>query len=93
MHRLVASFITENLSYHGAKFVITSSMKTIYPDSKVHGANIGPIWVLLAPDGPHVGPMNVAIRVVTGRHYDSVFGVQSVARNLDLCHHCVEIFI
>ena len=31
------------------------------PDSKVHGANMGPTWVLLAPDGPHVGPMNLAI--------------------------------
>ena len=35
-----------------------------YPDSKVHGANMGPTWVLSAPDGPHVGPMNIAIRVV-----------------------------
>ena len=33
------------------------------PDSKVHGANMGPTWVLSAPDGPHVGPMNLAIRV------------------------------
>ena len=24
------------------------------PDSKVHGANMGPTWVLSAPDGPHV---------------------------------------
>ena len=32
------------------------------PDSKVHGANMGPIWVLSTPDGPHVGPMNLAIR-------------------------------
>ena len=31
------------------------------PDSKVHGANMGPTWVLSAPDGPHVGPMNLAI--------------------------------
>ena len=31
------------------------------PDSKVHGANMGPTWVLLAPDGPHIGPMNLAI--------------------------------
>ena len=31
-------------------------------DSKVHGANMGPTWVLSAPDGPHVGPMNLAIR-------------------------------
>ena len=28
------------------------------PDSKVHGANMGPTWVLPAPDGPHIGPMN-----------------------------------
>ena len=35
----------------------------LYPDSKVHGANMGPTWVLSAPDGPHVGPMNLAIRV------------------------------
>ena len=32
------------------------------PDNKVHGANMGPTWVLSAPDGPHVGPMNLAIR-------------------------------
>ena len=32
------------------------------PDSKVHGANMGPNWVLSAPDGPHVGLMNLAIR-------------------------------
>ena len=32
------------------------------PDSKVHGANMGPTWVLSAPDGPHVGPINLAIR-------------------------------
>ena len=26
-------------------------------DSKVHGANMGPIWVVLSsPGGPHVGP-------------------------------------
>ena len=35
------------------------------PDSKVHGANMGPTWVLSAPDGPHVGPMNLAIRGAT----------------------------
>ena len=31
-------------------------------DGKVHGANVGPTWVLAAPDGPHVGSMNLAIR-------------------------------
>ena len=34
-----------------------------FPDSKVHGANMGPTWVLLAPGGLHVGPLNLAIRV------------------------------
>ena len=32
------------------------------PDNKVHGANMRPTWVLSAPDGPHVGPVNLAIR-------------------------------
>ena len=32
------------------------------PDNKVHGASMGPTWVLSAPDGPHVGPTNLAIR-------------------------------
>ena len=34
------------------------------PDSKVHGTNMGPTWVLSAPDGPHAGPMNLVIRNV-----------------------------
>ena len=38
------------------------------PDSKVHGANMGPTWVLSAPDGPHVGPMNLAVRGVILDH-------------------------
>ena len=39
-----------------------------FPDSKVHEANMGPTWDLSAPDGPHVGPMNLAIRVCHGTH-------------------------
>ena len=34
-----------------------------YPDSKVHGANMGPIWGRQDPGGPHVGPMDFAIGV------------------------------
>ena len=33
------------------------------PDSKAHGANMGPTWGRQAPGGPHVGPMNLAIWV------------------------------
>ena len=36
-----------------------------FPDGKVHGANMGPTWVLSAPDGPHVSPMNLVIMVIT----------------------------
>ena len=31
------------------------------PDSNIHGANMGPTWVLSAPNGPHVGPTKLAI--------------------------------
>ena len=29
------------------------------PDNKVHGTNMGPIWVLSARDGPHVSPLTL----------------------------------
>ena len=41
--------------------IIQTSNYTI-PNSKVHGANMGPTWVLSAPDGSHVGPTNPAIK-------------------------------
>ena len=34
---------------------------SLYPDSKVHGAKMGPIWGRQDPGGPHVGPMNLVI--------------------------------
>ena len=42
--------------------------KNMDPDTKDHGANMRPICVLSAPDGPHVGPMNLAIREVTSQY-------------------------
>ena len=33
------------------------------PDSKIHGANMGPIWGRQDPGGPHVGPIKSAIWV------------------------------
>ena len=35
------------------------------PDSKVYGAILGPIWSRRGPGGPHVGPMNLDIWVVS----------------------------
>ena len=43
-----------------------------YWDSQVREANMGPTWVLLAPDGPHVGPMNFVIRVVGSYCYNQI---------------------
>ena len=36
-----------------------------FPDSKVHGANMGSIWGRQGQGGPHFGPMNFAICVVS----------------------------
>ena len=49
---------------HEAIFVgICFHVEQVYPDSKVHGANMGPIWGRQDPGGPHVGPTNFAIKV------------------------------
>ena len=40
------------------------------PDSKVHGAIMGPIWGRQDPGGPHVDPMNFVIWDIT----DTVWG-------------------
>ena len=32
------------------------------PDNKFHVVHMGPTWVLSSPGGPHVGPMNLALR-------------------------------
>ena len=41
-----------------------TAMKHNIPDSKVHGANMGPIWGRQDPGGPHFGAMNFAIWVL-----------------------------
>ena len=51
------------------------------PDSKVHGANMRTTWVLSAPGGSHIGPMNLAIRdpntcyIYPSRHASLFLGV------------------
>ena len=53
----------------GANTVIRTNIRTEnLPDSIVHGANMGPTLVLSAPDGPHVGPMNLVIREIKGTY-------------------------
>ena len=40
---------------------VKGMLRWLNPDSKVHGANMGPIWGRQNPGGPYVGPMNFAI--------------------------------
>ena len=46
-----------------AGIIIAAGLEGHFPDSKVHGANMGPIWGRQDPGGPHVGSMNLAIWV------------------------------
>ena len=45
------------------------------PDSKVHGANMGPIWGRQDPGGSHVGPMNFAIWGVCILRWNTVWNL------------------
>ena len=58
------------------------------PGSKIQGANMGPIWVLSAPYGPHVGSRNLAIRVIS-LQLDIVKYVQHLAVNQMISMHPV----
>ena len=49
----------------------------IGPDSKVHGADMRPIWGLQVLGGPHVGPMNFAIwGVFTNCYLSTIVPIQ-----------------
>ena len=62
MYRCTRNCITFGVVWWKQRVVmITSLALIVHPDSKVHGANMGPIWGRQDPNGPHVGPMNFAI--------------------------------
>ena len=53
---------------------------------KVHGANIGPTWVLSAPDRPHVSPMYLGIRTdIRKRYLRRVYKLTSWDVTIYLC--------
>ena len=54
------------------------------PDSKVHGAIMGPTLVLSPPDGPHVGPMSLAIR--DSKKIDVVILLLLIVRSPQMLH-------
>ena len=61
------------------------------PDSKVPGANMGPIWGRQGPSGPHVGPMNFAIWVYGTA--DSIASKGYCKRKFILNLHFINFFI
>ena len=70
----ICCFIVLNLPDKETENILSSACNINYPYSKIHGANMGPTWILSAPDGPHVGPMNLAIRVQRFNSYFRQFG-------------------
>ena len=72
-----------SVGYEEDKFktlIKTSKSVCIVPDSKVHGANMGPIWGQQDPCRPHVCPMSFAIwgrmRAQSGQVNVSVSSIQ-----------------
>ena len=59
-----------------------------YPDSKVHGANMGPIWSRQDPGGPHVGPMNFAIWVAVAVKAQTI--IHTYASQYKIDKHCIS---
>ena len=57
--KLFVNFTPETVSISGRQIAAVSDGMV---DSKVHGANMGPIWGRQDPGGPHVCPMNFVIR-------------------------------
>ena len=65
----VKAWISHYISYFWCFFYVEvttnqcPSPNYAYPDSKVHGTNMGPIWGRQDPGGSHVGPTKFAIWV------------------------------
>ena len=71
-----------------------SHQRDAVPDSKVHGANMGPIWCRKGPGGPHVGPMNFAIwgvAVYIEPHYDIIEVYCIWTREQNVLNHMFNI--
>ena len=65
VNNLRENWVLSHLSFFVIFLFYTASYHfSSVPDSKVHGANMGPTWVPSAPDRPYVRPMNLAIRAV-----------------------------
>ena len=70
---------------------VTSS-QCKFPDNKIHGANIRPTWVLSAPGGSHVSPMNLAIRVGMSNKQIAAIRISWLGGNITPAqfHHIIQ---
>ena len=63
--RVIVSNMDDPISidYTSVSERLLHNLSNIYPDSKIHWANMNmvPIWGRQDPGGPHVDPMNFAI--------------------------------
>ena len=51
----------QHMCAQNTEVTASKSPQISIPDSKVYGANMGPIWGWKDPGGAHVGPMNLVI--------------------------------
>ena len=57
-----------------------------FPDSKVHGANMGPTWGRQDPGGPHVGRMNLAGNCEAQNFIFKICNVQNTVPSLSIVY-------
>ena len=60
----------------------------IYPESKVHEAYMGPAWGRQDPSMPHVGPVNLVIRVIVSSFRNMQSNWNCVVFYNDAAHGC-----
>ena len=71
LHRPLRKFVSKYQLCNASKPTYSCHQGPLgyVPASKVRGANTVPTWVLPAPGGPHIDPMNLAIRGQCTRCY------------------------
>ena len=69
-HRIIKDFMIQGGDPTATGGEITDR-NLLFPDSKVHAANMGPTWGQQDPGGPHMGHVNLASWVpVTKQNWD-----------------------
>ena len=70
------------------------TVSCMHPDSKDHGANMRPTWVLSAPGGPHIGPMSLVIMAAISRvHSRSHSQEASLISHSQVCCVCYLLWV